>query len=71
MYFEKGDIIVTGSRTAGIYAIGTPEEHFEVFNGEITTCWSNDIDLNSAPDLCKVINYINNTYGVDLSNIIE
>ena len=71
MYFEKGEVVVTGSRTQGIYAIGTPSEHFEVYNGEITRCWSDDIDLNSAPTLCRVLNHIENNYGVDLSNIVE
>ena len=71
MHFEKGNVIVTGSRTQGIYAVGTPTEHFEIHNGEVTTCWSEDIDLNSAPSLIKIINYINNHYGVDISNVIE
>ena len=55
----------------GIYAIGTPNDHFEIQNGQVVTCWSDDIDLNSAPSLIKIINYINNHYGVDISNIIE
>lgn len=71
MYFEKGDVVVTGSRTQGIYAIGTPDEHFEVLDGEITVCWSNDINLNSKPTLTRVLNHIENAYGIDLSNIIE
>lgn len=71
MHFEKGDVIVTGSRTMGVYAIGTPNDHFEVQNGEIVVCWSADIDLNSAPSLTKVLNYINNHYNVDLSDVIE
>lgn len=70
MYFEKGDVVVTGSQTMGIYAIGTPNEHFEINNGQVTICWSTDIDLNSAPDLCRVLNHIENTYGVNLSNVI-
>lgn len=71
MYFEQGDIIVTGSRTNRAYAIGTPSEHFEVRDGEVIVCWSDDIDLNSAPSLIKVVNYIQNHYGVDIGDIIE
>lgn len=71
MYFEKGNVIVTGSRTQGIYAIGTPNDHFEIQNGQVVTCWSDDIDLNSAPSLIKVVNYIKNHYGVDIGDIIE
>lgn len=71
MHFEEKDVIVTGSRTAGVYAIGTPTEHFEIYNGEVTTCWSEDIDLNSAPTLIKVVNYIKNHYDVDIGDIIE
>lgn len=71
MHFEQGDVIVTGSRTNKSYAIGTPSEHFQIYDGEVVTCWSDDIDLNSDPTLVKVINYINNRYNVDLSDIIE
>ena len=71
MHFEEKDVIVTGSKTQGIYAVGTPTEHFEIYNGEVTICWSDNIDLNSAPSLIKVINYIKNHYDVDISNVIE
>ena len=70
MYFEKGDIIVTGSKTQRIFAIGTPDEHFEIRGEEVTICWSNSIDLNSKPDITRVLNYIENKYDVDLFNII-
>ena len=71
MQYEEGNVIVTGSKTIGVYAIGTPEDHFEIQNGQVVVCWSADIDLNSAPDLTKVLNYIANHYGVDLSDVIE
>ena len=71
MRFESRNVIVTGSRTMGIYAIGTPNDHFEIQNGQVVTCWSEDIDLNSAPTLTKVLNYIENHYDVDLSSIIK
>lgn len=71
MRFEKGDVIVTGSKTAGVYAIGTPNEHFEINNGQVTICWSEDIDLNSAPDIVRVMNHILNEYDVDLSQVID
>lgn len=71
MRFESRNVIVTGSRTMGIYAIGTPNDHFEIQNGQVVTCWSADIDLNSAPTLIKVLNYILNHYDVDLSSIIK
>ena len=71
MQYETKNVIVTGSRTMRIYAIGTPNDHFEIHNDQVVTCWSADTDLNSAPTVTKIINYIINQYDVDLSNIIE
>lgn len=69
MRYEEKDVLVLGSRKNKQYVIGTPEEHFEISQGEVIVCWSKDINLNSKPELCKVLNHIDNKYGVDLSFI--
>ena len=46
MQYEEKDIIVVGSNTHKQFAIGTPDEHFEVLNGEVICCLSKDINLN-------------------------
>lgn len=71
MYFEKKDVIVTGSRTMNVYVIGTPDEHFEIRDGLVTTCWSKNVDLNSNPDIVRVMNHILDEYDVDLSHVID
>lgn len=69
MNYEEGSVIVIGSNTNKQYAIGTEEEHFEILKGEVINCISQDINLNSKPELNKVLNHIYNKYGVDLSFI--
>lgn len=71
MKFETKDVIVYGSRSSRHYVVGTPNDHIEIIGDEVTTCWSQNANLNSAPDITKVCNYIKNEYDVDISSIIE
>lgn len=69
MKYEEGEVIVIGSNTNKQFAIGTEREHFEILDGEVISCISQDINLNSKPELNRILNHINNKYGVDLSFI--
>lgn len=69
MQYEEKDVIVVGSNTHKQFAIGTPDEHFEILNGEVICCLSKDINLNSKPELCRILNHVQNEYDVDLSFI--
>lgn len=42
------------------------DEYFEIYDNSVQTCESQDIDLNSQPTLTKIINYIENNYGVEI-----
>lgn len=64
--YETKDIIVYGSRTNNHFVIGTENEHIEIRNNQVITCWG--ADLTSVDD---VIDYIKHQYNTDVSEVIK
>ena len=42
------------------------DEYFAIQGNDVCECYSLDIDLNSKPSVIRVLNHIENSYGVEI-----